>query len=276
MKKLWELLAIAGLSFISALNYTLFVFPNRFAPAGIDGICTMLQDLLQINMGYLAFLINIPLIIGAFFFLNRDFAVKSTLFVLIFSMSTILLDKPDLSGLRYATATSVVLAPIAAGAVRGILYAVTLKLNGSAGGVDIISALIKHKNPYLDFMHIIFAINMLIALCSYFVYGMSFEPVICSILYAFVTSTVCNKLRTQKQEAIKFEILTDHPEALCEAIQSKLHENPVVLDGKNTKIIFCTVSKKTAPYLEELILNSPARAVCKSTVCGSVAGLSYK
>jgi len=276
MKKLRELLAIAGLSFISALNYTLFVFPNRFAPSGVDGICTMLQDLLQVNMGYLAFLVNIPLIIGAFFILNRDFAIKSTLFVLIFSLSTVLLDRADLSGLRYSTGTSVVLAPLAAGTIRGILYAATLKLNGSAGGIDIISALIKHKNPYLDFMHIIFAINMLIALGSYFVYGMSFEPVICSILYAFVTSTVCNKLRAQGQEAVKFEIFTGDPQALCEAIENKLHEKPVLLEGNAAAIVSCTVSKKTAPYLEELILNCPECAVCKSTVSRSVAGLSYK
>ncbi len=125
-------------------------------------------------------------------------------------------------------------------------------------------------------MHIIFAINIAIALCSYFVYGMSFEPVICSILYAFVTSTVCNKLRAKERETVKFEIFTDHPEQICEAIRSKLYEKPVVLDGNNTKIVFCTVSKKTAPYLEELILNYPECAVCKSTVSSSVAGIAYK
>ena len=28
---------------LSAVSYVLFVFPNRFAPAGINGLCTMLQ-----------------------------------------------------------------------------------------------------------------------------------------------------------------------------------------------------------------------------------------
>ena len=30
---------------LSAINYKIFVFPNSFAPAGVDGICTMIQYL---------------------------------------------------------------------------------------------------------------------------------------------------------------------------------------------------------------------------------------
>ena len=48
-----------------------------------------------------------------------------------------------------------------------ILYYITLKFNGSSGGVDIIAALIKHKKPFLDLMNTIFFFNMIVALCCY-------------------------------------------------------------------------------------------------------------
>ena len=40
IKKILEYLLLPIISFLSALNYAIFVFPNSFAPAGVDGICT--------------------------------------------------------------------------------------------------------------------------------------------------------------------------------------------------------------------------------------------
>lgn len=284
VKKGLGLLAIIGLAFFAAVNYIIFVFPNRFAPAGIDGICTMIQDVFHINMGYLSLVINLPLIAVAFIVLNREFALKSTLFILSFSLSIVFLETVDLSAFLYSTSTgtSIVLAPVAAGMIRGLLYVATLNLNGSAGGIDIISALIKHKRPHLDLMKIIFVINMLIAISSYFVYGMSVEPVVCSIIYSFITSTVCSKLRSSKNETVRFEIITQNPEQLCSDIINKLQQKATIIaaqgacSGKNTKIVICVVGKEKAPYIEELLLDYENCTVFKSIVSDSISGIAYK
>lgn len=55
----------AGLACLMGVSYELFVFPNAFAPAGINGLATMLQYLLHINIGYLSLLINLPLVLLA-------------------------------------------------------------------------------------------------------------------------------------------------------------------------------------------------------------------
>ena len=55
-------LVIIALALLCAIpNYQLFIFPNRFAPAGLNGICTMIQYVFHINVGYMSLLINIPL-----------------------------------------------------------------------------------------------------------------------------------------------------------------------------------------------------------------------
>lgn len=284
VKKGLDLLAIIGLAFFAAVNYIMFVFPNRFAPAGIDGICTMIQDVLHINMGYLSLIINLPLIAAAFIVLNREFALKSTLFILAFSLSVVLLEMVDLSDFLYSTSngTSIVLAPVVAGTIRGLLYVATLNLNGSAGGIDIISALIKHKRPHLDLMKIIFVINMLIAVSSYFVYGMSVEPVVCSIIYSFITSAVCSKLRSSNNEKVKYEIITKKSEQLCADIINKLQQKATIItaqgaySGKNTKVVICVVRKEKSPYIEELLLDHENCTVFKSIVSDSLSGIAYK
>lgn len=284
VKKIVSYLAIAIIAVLAAFNYVLFVFPNKFAPAGLDGICTMIQDVLHINMGYLAFLVNIPLIIAAFVVLSREFALKSTVFIVVFSVSLVGLDLIDLSDFLYSTSTgtSIALAPVAAGTIRGLLYVVTLNLNGSAAGIDIISALIKYKKPHLDLMNIIFFINILVAVSSYFVYGMSVEPVICSILYSFISSTVCSQLRSSKTKTVKYEIITSDPEKLCDHITHKLNQKATIIDahgaytGKTTKMVICVVPKKTAPFVEEILLHYKDSVVFKSIVDDSVAGIAYK
>lgn len=284
IKRITNLTAIIILAAFSAANYSIFIFPNNFAPAGIDGICTMIQDTTSINIGYLSLLVNIPLIIFSFIFLSRDFAIKSTVYISSFSATSILLGSIDISSLYYITdtGTSIVLAPIAAGTIRGILYYFTLNFNGSSGGVDIISALIKHKKPHLDLMNTIFVFNMAVALCSYFVYDFRQEPVICSILYSFITTNVTNKIRSSKNKNVKYEIITPHAKELCFEISEKFHQSSTIIDahgaysGLDTKMVVCVVNVKNAPFIEEIILKYRDCVVFKSNVGNSVSGITYK
>ena len=47
-KKILTYVVIFLTAWLSALSYILFVFPNNFAPAGINGLCTMIQYALGI------------------------------------------------------------------------------------------------------------------------------------------------------------------------------------------------------------------------------------
>ena len=284
MKKFREYFSVMILAVLSAINYAIFIFPNRFAPSGVDGIITMIQDITNVNIGYLSLIVNIPLVILAFFVLNRDFAIKSTLYIISFSVASILLGKADLSAFLYITdsGSSIVLAPIVAGVIRGIIYYISLKLNACSGGVDIIAALIKHKKPFLNLMHTIFFFNIIVAASSYFVYSMQIEPVICSIIYSFITTSISNNLRYMSDENIKYEIITKNAEKFCEEISQKFHQSATIIDahgaysGVDTKMVLCVVNKKNAPYIEELILNYKDCVVFKSTVGNSLSGVTYK
>lgn len=276
-RKVFEPIIVAALAAMSSAMYTTIVFPNSFAPSGLDGICTMIQDTFDVSMGYLSFLVNIPLLIFAWIFLSKDFSIRTTLYVMVFSITTIALRKADISSFYYYTAngTSTVLAPIAAGSIRAIIYVLCIKLNASSGGVDVISALIKRKKPHLNFMSTIFFINMLIAGMSYFVYGYRLEPVICSIIYAFVTSTVSNHIRSERSETVKFEIITPDAEGLLAEISGTLHQPATIVEaqgaytGTPKKLVMCVVAKETAPLIEEIIHSSSDTVYFKSTINNS-------
>ncbi|MBQ2932726.1 MAG: DUF2179 domain-containing protein [Clostridia bacterium] len=127
-----------------------------------------------------------------------------------------------------------------------------------------------------------FAFNSCVAIASYFVYGMKPEPVICSIIYSFVTTTVSNHMRLSANENIKLEIVSPSAEALCKEISDKFHQSATIIDahgsysGNNTKIVLCVVNKKNVPYIENIILRYPDCVVFKSIVGNSITGTSYK
>ena len=77
MKKVLTYLVIAGVAILSAVNYELFVFPNQFAPSGLNGICTMIQYLSGISVGYLSLLVNIPLALWCYKEVSKPIAIRS-------------------------------------------------------------------------------------------------------------------------------------------------------------------------------------------------------
>lgn len=269
-----ELLSIIILAAISALNYAIFIFPNQFAPAGLDGFCTMFQDITGINIGYASLVINAPLLIIACIKLDKDYAAKNVAFIISFSVVSAIIGKLDLSAFHFytETGTSIVLAPVAAGVIRGIIYAATLGLNGASGGIDIVAALIQKKAPHFNLMNIIFGLNMCVAICSYFVYGHQLEPVICGILYFYITSQTSSYIQLSKNEKTKIEIITPDATQLCHEIVNTLHLSATVLDshgaysGNGNKMVVCIAEKKFIPLIKSTINRFPDAIYFVSTV----------
>ena len=258
-------LLIIGLALLNATSYQLFIFSNRFAPAGLNGICTMIQHIFGINVGYLSLMINFPLAIWTYFKVGRSMAVRSMLYVVAFSLSLIVLERVDLSAFAYETAngTSKILGPLVAGLINGVVYSTLVKTSGSSGGTDFIAAIIHKDRPELNFFYIVFSINVLVAFASYFVYDYQIEPVILCIMYSFMSSTVSDKMRKSGRSAVRCEIITDHPEELSAAIIHQLRHSATLIpakgmySGRETNILICIINKTQLAALSTLIQDYP-------------------
>ena len=264
-KKAVTYLLIVGLALLNATSYQLFIFSNRFAPAGLNGICTMIQHIFCINVGYLSLLINIPLALWTYFKVGKSIAVRSMLYVAAFSLFLIVLERLDLSGFAYETAngTSKILGPLCAGLINGVVYSTLVKTSASSGGTDFVAAIIHKDRPELNFFYIVFSINVLVAFASYFVYDYQIEPVILCILYSFMSSTVSDRMRKSGRSAVRCEIITDYPQEISAAIIRDLHHSATLIpakgmySGRETNILICIVNKTQLPALSNLIQDFP-------------------
>jgi uncharacterized membrane-anchored protein YitT (DUF2179 family) len=248
------------LALIASVNYELFVFPNQFAPSGLNGICTMIQHISGISVGYLSLLINVPLAIWCYIEVSKPIATRSMVYVLTFSIGLLILDKIDLSAFHYATenGTSKILGPLVAGVIQGYVYSILMKASAYTGGTDFISAIVNKRNPNKSVLGFSFTLNVFVAIASYFVYGYQMEPVILCILYSFMSSTVGGRLQKSGREAICFEIITDFPEEITkEIIQRTGHSTTLVpargmYSGKDTNLLICVVNKAQAAAVIEI------------------------
>lgn len=280
MKKAMGYLSVFGAALLASVNYVMFIFPNQFAPAGLNGIATIIQYLLHINAGYISLIVNIPLALVVYFKVNREMAVTSMIYVLTFSIGLLLLERiPVLDHFVYETenGTSTILGPLAAGIINGFCYSVAVRSGGSTGGTDFVATIIHKKSPDKDFFWIVFALNAAVAVLSYFVYDFKIEPVLLCIIYCFLTSTVGERVIKAGKSAVKFEIVTPTPADLSAEIIHKLGHTVTVMDGrgmytgKETKVLFCVINRNQVTDLERIIQKYPGSFAYLSSV-GEVVG----
>ena len=265
LKKIWTYLVIACVAMVAAVSYELFVFPNQFAPSGLNGICTMIQHVSGVSVGYLSLLINVPLALWCYFTVSKPVALRSMVYVLTFSVGLLILDHVDLSAFAYATdnGTSKILGPLVAGIIMGYVYSILMKASAYSGGTDFISAIVHKYNPNKSVLGMSFTINVFIAIASYFVYGYQMEPVILCIIYSFASSTVGERLQKSGREAICFEIITDYPAEISKEIIAKIHHTTTLIpakgmySGRETNMLICVVNKTQATTVSRIIRKYP-------------------
>ena len=77
---------VIGLGALMAITYIMFVFPNNFAPSGVSGIATMIQKVWDFKVAWFTIIVNVPLAIITFFIISKQFAIRSSVFVISFSI----------------------------------------------------------------------------------------------------------------------------------------------------------------------------------------------
>lgn len=267
MKKVLPYLQILFSAVLLAFVYYVFIITNSFAPAGLNGIATMIQYKTGFSISYMSLLINIPLSVLAYFFVQRDFAVKTFLFSVVYSVSFLLLQNSDLNFIQYnAEGHDTIYPVILSGVLGGAVYGTCFRNNASTGGTDVISRYINKVRPETNFFVVTFILNGIVAVSSIFVYSggtLNYKPMALCILYCFLSSFVGNLLLKTTKTAYKFTVITPHKDALVEEITKSLHHGCTELDvtgaytGSKRTMLICVVNKHQLHDFQNILAKYP-------------------
>lgn len=256
-----DYLIICVIAVLGAFNYQIFVFPNDFAPSGINGILTIIRHLFGINFGMMYLVLNVPLLMVAHHLIHGRYALNTFVYVVVFSITSMILKNVDLSVLSFngQDAGERIMAAVAAGVFSGFNYGLTMRMGGCTGGMDIVGSIVSHKNPEINMVWLVFSINVAVAVLSFFAYGMNYVPVILCIIYSFVTSRVGDFILKGARSAAKFEIITSYPEELSQALMGRLHHGCTVLPARgmyshvDKSLLICVVNRRQIPEFGRII-----------------------
>ncbi len=247
-----------------AFNYYIFIITNHFAPAGLNGIATMIQYKTGLSISYMSLLINIPLSVAAYFLVQKAFAVKTLVFSVVYSAAFLLLQHSDWIGIQYNTGGHDTIYPVViSGVISGVVYGTCFRNNGSTGGTDVVSRYIHKVRPDTNFFTVIFVLNALVAITSIFVYAkegaLDYKPMALCILYCFISTYVGNMLLRTAKTAYQFTVITTHKEEIVTEVLQKLHHGCTEIDAVGTytgtpkKVLICVINKHQLVDFQKIV-----------------------
>ena len=272
MKKVVSYLMVVFIALAMALNYQLFVFPNSFAPAGLNGVFTMIQHVLGFKLSYTSIILNVPLAILVFFSISKPFALRTLVYTLCFSGFLMIFDAVDLSAFVYDTTVSTLLGPAVAGLITGFCGYYMHRVGACYGGTEFIAKLIHKRNPTVNFFSIIFVLNVSVAVASYFVYGYKIEPVLLCIIYSYFSSSVRDNMNRKNNSAIRCEIVTTKGKELGQELIDTLHHSVTKLEGlglytgEERSVLVCVINLSQLSELTKTVAKYPGSFVSVSHV----------
>lgn len=310
-KKIINMSGIYGLlllfSFIRAVGTYTFIVPNGFAPGGVSGLSSIIYNIALpfnetlansvFNPAVTSLVINIPLLIMAFKFLNKKFAINTLLAVVSFSLFMGLFTLVDFPMFVAGTYESgiMLLASLAGGTIVGIALGYMLRMNMSLGGTDIVAKIIYKKKPFINVHWLIFicdcTVVMLSAVLGFIDIGGGdgtqdvlvkvLSPVFYSFIALFVSSKVADIILVGLESSVVFNIVTKKPQEMGDAIIANIKRGATIIKGtgvytkEEREILICVIKRKQIIPLKKIVKEIDPESFSYVTNAREVNGFGF-
>lgn len=239
--KFKQYISVAVGCLISSIAINAFLVPHHLLSGGISGIALIIYYLFKVPVGVQILLMNIPLLFAAYRLISKDYAIISIYGTLLFSC---LVDAT-----RFLVELNVIddpiISAITGGIVAGLGAGFIFKLDGSAGGLDIIAGIIK-KYYSFNVGFISFSINCAIMLCAAAFFGLKLA--VLTLIAMFVTANITDKVVEGFNRKKTIFIVSYRADAIAEVIIKEVGRGVTILYGEGAfshqekRVIFVVVN----------------------------------
>jgi uncharacterized membrane-anchored protein YitT (DUF2179 family) len=260
-------------AFLVAISMNLFLIPANVYSSGFAGIAQLLSKViteytpLNISMGYLLLLLNIPVAILGWRKVGKSFTLYSFLSVVF---STIFLEIIPIKHVAH----DLLLNAVFGGVILAIGVGFTLKWGASTGGLDIIAMVLSRQKdkPVGNYM---FILNGIIILTAGYLYG--WEKALYTLVTLYTSTRVIDAIHT-RHEKLTALIVTRKGEDLSKAIQSKLVRGITTISAKGAytneskEMLMIVITRYELFDLERIIKEVDPRAFTNVIETTNVVG----
>lgn len=272
---LLKLISIFIGTLLSAIAINGFYVPNKLISGGVTGVSIILHFLVDMPVGILVFIMNIPLFLIGAKILDRKFIIYS--FVSMISMSFLLTVTRGID--KYIMLDDLVLSAVFGGIINGIGMGILFRAKTSQGGLDIIAAIFK-KKLNINLGSVLMTINTFIVGFSSILFGL--KPAMYTLISLYIGYKVVDKVYIGIDTNNSVLIITDNPDVLPEKIHNTTGRGATFLKGegayskKEKKIIYCTVKSTQIGKLKEIIKEHDPKAFITINSISEVKGKGFR
>lgn len=232
-----------------------FLVPNHFLDGGVTGISLLIHEVKHWNLGFLLILLNIPFIILAYFKINKHFAIRSIVTVILIALVLHFVPFPELTHDKLLVA-------MFGGFFLGIGIGLSMRGGGTFDGMEVL-ALMTFKKSSFSITEIILGMNIII-----FVIAALFLKVE-TALYAILTYLIASQITKYVIEGIEaytgVTIVSANSEEIKKALVLTLNRGITVYKGErgfmkesfeqsaNVDIIFTIVTRLEVRKLQNIV-----------------------
>ncbi len=237
--KNFGIMVVGTFLYVFAMN--MFITPANLYTGGITGVAQLIATFvssgigIELSLGMLIFLLNVPILYLAWRSIGKRFAILSILAVCLQFLMFEIVPMGHFS-------EDILLNAVFGGVLIGAGAGMILKIGASTGGMDIISQYISMKFDGSVGKYS-FAINVVIILIAGFT--QSWETALYTIISIYITSVLVDRIHTIHQNLTLY-IVTSKEDEMIKAINDNLYRGITVLEGrgaytKNNKSVLMIV-----------------------------------
>ncbi|MCL7986875.1 YitT family protein [Sphingobacterium sp. lm-10] len=199
-----------------------FLVPNHFLDGGVTGISLLLHEVYGWNLGILLVLLNVPFIALSFAKVGRNFAIRSSLTIVLIALTMHFVSFPELTHDRLLVA-------MFGGFFMGIGIGLSMRGGGTFDGMEVL-ALLTFKRSSFTITEIILGMNMIIFIVAAAFIGVE------TALYAILTYLIASQTTKYVIEGIEaytgVTIVSSDSEAVKRALVLSLNRGITVYKGE--------------------------------------------
>lgn len=266
------LLIAAGLMCCCAA-YNLYLIPNEIAAGGFTGIGQLVNSVIDVNIGTVSIVLNIPLFVLSMRRLGLSFGIRSLIAMLGLSLTIDYVPLP-------AATNDLLLATVFGGALAGLGFGLILRGNATTGGSDMLASLVHSRFPTVRVSVGIFAVDGLVILASAFVFDQqaAMYALICTGLMNLVVDAVLEG----PNSAHSYIIISDRADEIAQRVMEELSRGVTAFDargmysGADKRVLLCVVNRFETVQLRRIVLSIDPTAFVIASKAHEVLGEGFK
>lgn len=257
--KIYQYLSVGVGCLLSAVAINSFLVPHHLLSGGVSGIAIILYYLFKFPIGVQILAMNIPLVYAAYRLLGKEYTIKTLYGTALFSFFV------DATGYlaNFTVVEDPILSAITGGIVTGIGSGLIFKANGSGGGLDIVSSILK-KYYSMNVGAASFSINCIIMLVAAILFGI--QLAILTLISMFIAANITDNVVEGINRKKTVYIVSYKTDEILKAILKEVGRGATILRGEGAftrqdkQVIFVVVTLTQIGQIKLLVQESDPNA----------------